>query len=127
VGETILVDVMLVGSHNYTSFETEIVYDPNLLEFAGYENLHGWAASVTAVPPDKVSVRSIPSPNMEIGESCSPGIRIVTLKFTANRVFFRDRITTQLVFASIAVSPPAGVKDVTVTPGHQVTLEVYQE
>jgi uncharacterized repeat protein (TIGR02543 family) len=125
-GDTLYVDVMLTGNINYTQAAAEIAYDTSLLEFAGYDNLQGWAASVAKVDPNKVALRSVPSMNMTIGTNCSPAIRVVTLKFKVNGSFDGDSIDTDLSFASILVSGPGGVLGATTAPGKSVNFSLHK-
>jgi|GEM_PF-899798 len=105
---TLLVDVMLAGDLNYTQFSAEIAYDANLLQYAGYADLQGWVAAVSPLSGGKVSVRSVPSANMILGESCNPDVKIVTLKFTV-KPFSEILTDTSLSFATAIINPPAGV------------------
>jgi len=108
--------VILAGDVNYTQVLTSIAYDNSLLEFAGFANLSGLAAEVKKDGADKITVRSVPSINMMQGASCATPVRVVTLKFTVKKDFAGDSINTALTFASIAVSPTAGVAAIT-APG----------
>jgi uncharacterized repeat protein (TIGR02543 family) len=117
-GDTLLVDVMLDGGLNYTQIEADIVYDTNLLEYAGYQNLRGWAAFVTPVAPNKISVLSMPSINVIVGEP-SYGM-IVTLKFTAKGAIEGDIVGTIVNLASGFACPPAGVWGTTTIPGKAI-------
>ena len=125
-GETLYVDVMLLGSINYTQMAAEIIYDANLLEFKGYDNLQGWAASVTKSAADKVAVRSVPSMSMVVGAPCTPAIRIVRLIFTAKDGFTGESINTSLSFASTLVSPAGGVVGTTVDPGKPLSITLQK-
>jgi hypothetical protein len=125
-GDTLHIDVLLTGSLNYTQMASEIAYDTDLLEFAGYENLQGWAASATEPTPGKVAVRSVPGMNMIAGAPCSTAIRIVTLRFTVKDSFDGDSVNTGLSFASVLVSPPGGVVGTTTAPGKAVTLSLQK-
>ncbi|MDR0295497.1 MAG: hypothetical protein LBH91_04810 [Prevotellaceae bacterium] len=107
IGDTLLVDVMLLGDKNYTQLATEIAYDNNLLQYAGYENPGGWITSCTPAG-SKIALRSVPSMNMVIGAPCSPPVRLITLKFIAKEGISGESVRANLGFASIAVSPPAG-------------------
>jgi len=119
VGDTLYVDVMLVGDHNYTQVNTAVAYDANLLEFAGYANLSGLAAEVRQDGADKISVRSVPSLNMFAGAPCATPVRVVTLKFTVKAA---ESVTTDLNFTSIAVTPTAGTTGATTAPGRPLKI-----
>jgi hypothetical protein len=121
-GDTLLVDIILIGDINYTQLATEIVYDTSLLQYAGYANLAGFAGAVTAAAPNKISVRSVPSLNMVIGAPSSPNVKIVTLKFTVTNNFAGNSATADLSFASVAVSPPSGFTAATTAPSKAVTF-----
>ena len=123
-GDTLSVDIMLTGDLNYTQFNTAITYDANLLEFAGYANLGGLVAEVKKYGADKINVRSVASLNMLTGAACATPVRVVTLKFTVKDNFAAESITTDLNFASIAVTSAAGVAGATTAPGRtlRVTL-----
>jgi hypothetical protein len=127
IGETLHVNVVLVGSINYTQLVTEIVYNTDMLEFVGYQYLRGWAASVTESAPEKIAVRSVPGMNMVIGEPCKNDAKIVTLKFMIKDIFSEDSIDTDLSFASVLVSPPGGVVGTTTASGEPVTITLYQQ
>jgi hypothetical protein len=127
VGETLFLDLMLFGSQNYTQIAAEIAFNTALLEYSSYTNLHGWAASVTNNVANKVAILSIPSMNMSVGAPCSPVLRIVTLKFSVKDGFVGDSTDTDLSFASIKVSPLAGVSQATIAPGAFVTVTLYKE
>ncbi|MCL1974583.1 MAG: InlB B-repeat-containing protein, partial [Firmicutes bacterium] len=122
VGETFYVDIMLEGSLNYTQVFTEINYDTDLLEFAGFSELQGWVAAVNKIAPNLVSVRSMPSMNMLMGEPCFEPIKIVTLAFNAKDNFNTASITTDLGFSSVMVTPPGGYLGAIIDPGNAVTL-----
>jgi hypothetical protein len=125
-GDTLYVDVMLNGNINYTQMAAEIAYDTALLEFAGYANLQGWAASVTKSATDKIAVRNVPSMNMLAGAPCSPDIRIVTLAFTVKSGFAGESTETDLSFASTLVSPVGGVVGATIAPGKTVSVTLQK-
>jgi M6 family metalloprotease-like protein len=125
-GETFLVDLMLVGDINYSQIATEISYDPDLLEFAGHQDLIGWAASVTKTAANIVAVRSVPAMNMVVGLPCNPDIKIVTLKFMVKENIAESIVDTKLCFASAVVSPPGGVTGTGVTPGKCVTIKLRE-
>jgi uncharacterized protein YcfL len=125
IGDTLLVDVMLVGESDYNQFVTEIAYDTALLEYAGYANLHGVVAACATVAPNKVVLRSVSSMKMTEGAPCSPAIKMVTLQFKAKSNFAGESMNTELSFASIAVSPPSGtVFGALTAPGKPVTITV---
>jgi len=121
-GDTLSVDIMLSGDLNYTQFNTAITYDANLLEFAGYANLGGLAAEVKNDGADIINVRSVASLNMLTGATCITPVRVVTLKFTVKDNLAAERIATDLSFASIAVTPAAGVTGVTIAPGRAISV-----
>jgi X-Pro dipeptidyl-peptidase len=116
VGDTVFVDVMLVGGLNYTQIATEIAYDIALLKFDGYDNLQGWAAAVTTVAPNKVAVRSIPGMNMVVGASSYPEETIVTLKFKVLDGFAGGITKSDISIASALVSPAGGVTGTSIVP-----------
>jgi hypothetical protein len=125
-GEAFYVDVMLAGNINYTQMAAEIAYDADLLEYAGYTNLQGWAASVTKSAANKVAVRSVPGINMVVGAPCSPEIRIVRLEFRVNSDFDGEGIDTGLSITSALVSPPGGMFGATVTSGKAVSVALQK-
>jgi X-Pro dipeptidyl-peptidase len=127
VGETLLVDVMLAGDRNYTQMATEIAYDSGLLEFAGYADLQGWAASVSKSAAETVAVRSVPGMNMVIGASCASSQNIVTLKFTVKEGLTAESIATALTFASATVTPPGGVTGTKTAPGKPATITLLHD
>jgi hypothetical protein len=127
VDGTLLVDVMLVGNRNYTQLAAEIAYDTDLLEFAGYDNLKGWAASVSKTAANKVAVRSIPGMNMVVGENCSTDVRIATLKFTVKGGFEGDSINTDLSLATALVTPAGGVTGTSIAPSKPVSVTVQKK
>jgi hypothetical protein len=125
IGDTLLVDVMLLGDIYYSQFAAEIAYDATLLEFAGYDDLRGWAASAVKTSPGSIAVRSIPAMNMVSGAPCSPEIKIVTLKFTVKDSIADNSITTDLNFISRMVSPPGGVTGSYITaPGQPLNITI---
>jgi putative CocE/NonD family hydrolase len=123
VGESLTVDVFLQGDISYTQFATEIAFDASLLEYTGYVNLQGWAASVTKPSAGIVAVRSVPGMNMVAGSPCTAETKIVTLKFTVKNTFVGAQANTALSFASILVSPAGGVTGSATAPGQEVPLE----
>jgi DUF1680 family protein len=125
-GETLLVDVMLVGNINYTQVVADIAYDNSILQFDGYDNLSGWAASCVAAPPNKVALRSLPSSNMLLGAPCTTDVKIVTLKFSVKSGFSWTSATTELSIASAAVSPLGGVVGTTTAPGKAVSVTLLR-
>jgi len=116
-GDTLLVDVMLVGNINYSQFSAAITYNAGLLEFAGYGNLGGLVAEVKNDGVGKISLRNVPSMNMLSGTPCITPVRIVTLKFTARGNLAAESVATDLAFSSIAVTPTASVTGATTSPG----------
>ena len=122
VGDIIYIDVMLKGDINYTQLNTVIAYDANIFEFAGYANLSGLAAEVKKDGVDKIAVRSVPFLNMMVGASCVTPIRVATLKFTVKDNFSAESIATDLAFASIVVTPAAGVTEVKTAPGNKLNF-----
>ncbi|MDR0295498.1 MAG: hypothetical protein LBH91_04815 [Prevotellaceae bacterium] len=122
--DTLYVDVMLCGNINYTQLATEIVYDNNLLTFAGYENLEGWAAACIPVAANKVAIRSVPAMNMVTGAPCSTSVRVVTLKFTVKEGLSGKSAAANFSFASILVSPPAGITKFTTAPGTALNISI---
>jgi hypothetical protein len=126
VGDTFYVNVMLHGDRNYTQMAAEILYDHNVLEYGGYTDLMGWAASVSKPASDKVAVRSVPSMNMVVGAPCSPAIRIVRLAFTVKGGFEGDTTETILSFASTLVSPAGGVVGSTIDPGQPISIALQK-
>jgi uncharacterized repeat protein (TIGR02543 family) len=127
IDDILYVDVMLTGDINYTQLATEIAYDTGLLEFAGYEDLQGWAAGVTTPASGIVAVRSIPTMNMIVGAPCSSVISIVTLKFKVADGFTEAYVETDLTFASAIVSPPGGITGTAITPVEPVTITLHQQ
>jgi uncharacterized repeat protein (TIGR02543 family) len=125
-GEPLLVDVMLVGIRNYTQLAAEIAYDTDLLEFDGYLNLSGWAASVTNPVANKVAVRSVPGMNMVVGAPCLDDVTIVTLKFKVKDGFAGNSISTNLSFASALVSPAGGVTGTLVEPSRPLSFTLQK-
>jgi X-Pro dipeptidyl-peptidase len=126
IGDTLNVDVMLVGDINYTQLATEVLYDTDLLEFDSYANLNGWAAAVSKSAANKVAVRSIPGMNMVAGVPCSNDVTIVTLKFKVKDDFTGDSINTVLSFASALVSPPGGVTGTATANGDPMTFTLQK-
>jgi hypothetical protein len=122
VGSTLLVDLMLQGDINYSQIAAEITYDNKLLQFAGHQDLRGWAAAVTTPATGIVAVRSVPFMNMVVGEPCLNDVKIVTLKFTVLGNFLGNSIDTKICFASAVVSPPGGVTGTGVYPTKCVTI-----
>ena len=118
IGDTLLVDIMLVGGLNYTQLSADIAYDTALLEFAGYADLQGWVASVSPLAGGKISVRSVPSMNMVLGETCATDVKIVTLKFTVKDGFADESIETALSFAALVITGPAGYIGATTYPSN---------
>ncbi|MCL1974561.1 MAG: M28 family peptidase, partial [Firmicutes bacterium] len=122
-GDTLLVDVILVGGLNYTQISTEISYDNSFLDFTGYSDLQGWVAAVSPLQPNKVSVRSVPSANMLYGEPCLADIKIVTLKFTVKSA--PEDIKSAIGFSSLVVTPAASVVGALTAPGQDVPIKYY--
>ncbi|MCL1975720.1 MAG: hypothetical protein FWG61_06135 [Firmicutes bacterium] len=105
-GENLYVDVMMQGNIPYTQIFVETLYDNNLFDFVGHENLIGWMAAVDKVNPNKLVIRSLENPpNMILGVPCDPAIKVVTLKFTPKTTENKE---TSLSFASALVTPQAG-------------------
>ncbi|MCL1816293.1 MAG: C69 family dipeptidase [Clostridiales bacterium] len=125
-GGTLKVDVLLLGDLNYTMLAADIVYDNELLEYDGYDYLRGWVASVSAVAPNKATVRSMPSMNMVTGEDCSKPTVVATLKFKIKEGFELENIETALDFATLTVSPAGTVKAFLVEPSKPLTVTLYQ-
>ena len=121
VGDTFLMDVMLVGDTNYTRAEAAITYDSNLLEYVGYSDLAGWVGEV-AKTENTVKVQSVPNMNLYIGGSCVNDVKIVTLKFTVKDNFTESSVDTDLGFASIVINPPLGTLGTIVAPGEDITI-----
>ena len=115
-GDTLYVDLLLEGDLNYTQIATEISYDSELLQYASYENLTGWVAAVTTFEANKVAVRSMPNSNMVVGGSCSPEVRIATLKFIIKDNFVGPQIDTTLDFVSCMITPAGINKEWTSAP-----------
>jgi len=122
VGDTLLVDIMLSGDINYTQVNTAIAYDAGLLEFAGYGNISGLVAEVKKTADNNINVRSVPVLNMIAGAPCTPPVRVVTLKFTVKNNFAANSIATNIAFASIGVTPTAGVTGITTAPGNTLNI-----
>jgi ABC-type cobalamin transport system permease subunit len=117
VGETLYVDVVLVGNINYTQMAADIGYDASLLKFAGYEGLQGFISACGPVGDKIIGLRSVPTSNMILGASCSSAVTIVTLKFTVTDSFAGESISTKLSVSSAIVNPPAGYLGTTTAPG----------
>ena len=126
VGETLVVDIMLSGNINYTQIAADISYDNSILEYAGYTHLRGWVASANALTPGKVSLRSMSSINMLVGEPCSLGINIATLKFTV-KTSPANSASTALSFASTFVAPSAGFASATTAPSQPLAITVSKD
>ncbi|MCL1975712.1 MAG: hypothetical protein FWG61_06095 [Firmicutes bacterium] len=105
-GDTIYMDLMLVGKINYFQLTAELAFDTALLEYAGYEDLRGWVAEVTNINTNKILVRQAPSINTVFGEPCKPPVKIVTLKFTVKYSFAGPIINTDLIFTYVVVGCP---------------------
>jgi uncharacterized repeat protein (TIGR02543 family) len=125
--DTLTVDVMLVGNLNYSQLATEIAFDASLLEFDGYADLKGWAASVSKTSTNIIAVRSVPGMNMVVGAPCSSDTCIVTLKFKIKEGFAEDSIDTELSFASVLVSPTGGVVGTVIAPGKSLSITINKE
>ncbi|MCL1816780.1 MAG: hypothetical protein FWG43_04170, partial [Clostridiales bacterium] len=121
-GDPLLVDVMLIGDLNYTQVATEIVYDTDLLEFAGYEYLQGWVAMVNETEQGQVTVRSMASSNMITGTSCIEGVTVATLKFNVKS---GSEAEACFNFASTVVTPVAGVVKFSTAPGKPLTVVLH--
>ena len=117
VGDTLTVDLMLVGGKNYTQIATEITFDNNQFDYLGYSNLQGWAASVTKAAANKIAVRSIPGMNMVTGAPCAEDVKLVTFTFKATGKFDAESLDSAIDFASILVSPAGGVTGTLTAPG----------
>jgi len=123
-GDTLSVDIILSGDLNYTQFNTAIAYDSAWLEFAGYANLGGLVAEVKKDGADKITVRSVASMNMMTGVSCVTPVRVVTLKFTVKDILAAESVASDLSFASIAVTPAAGVSGAITAPGRALCVTI---
>jgi hypothetical protein len=126
-GDTLLLDVMLTGDKYYSQAAAEISYDSALLEFDGYGDLAGWAASVTQPASGKIAVRSVPGMNMVVGAPCGPEVKLVTLKFKLTGAITGGNLDTTFNFASAAVSPAGGVTGAIAIPGRPVTVSWLNE
>ena len=125
VGDTLYVDVMLVGDAKYSQVNAAVAYDTERLEFAGYTNLTGMAAEVRKVAPNQITMRSVPSINMLTGAACSTPVRVVTLAFTVTDSFVSGSVKSNLTFAATAVTSTAGVTGTT-TLGKPITVTLYK-
>jgi predicted acyl esterase len=117
VGDTLIVDVMLVGGKNYTQVATEIAFDASQLNYLGHSNLQGWAAAVTKTAPNIIALRSVPGMNMVAGGPCSTDVKLVTLTFKATGAFNGESLDNAINFASILISPAGGVTGAITAPG----------
>ena len=124
-GDTLAVDVKLVGDLNYTQVIASIAYDTGLLQFTGYANLGGLAAEVKKDGVNKINVRSVPSLNMMLGAPCVTPARVVTLKFKVKEDLAAESIGS-VSFAAIAVYPVASVAKFTTAPGLPVSITVSE-
>jgi hypothetical protein len=120
--ETLLVDVVLNGSINYTQVFADIVYDTSLLQFDGYTYLQGVVAAVTPVAPNKVTVRSVSSMNMITGMPCANGEKIATLKFKFKDGFAGNNANAVLSIASALITPAAAVTGPITACGESETI-----
>jgi hypothetical protein len=127
VGDTFLVDIMLVGNLNYTQIITEVAFDPALLQFEAYENLSGVMATCTQADSSTIYMRSLPSTNMITGSPCWPEKRIVTLKFTVLDDFAGSSVDTALSFISAQVNSPANYVGATTAPCKPITVTLNKE
>ncbi|MCL2496611.1 MAG: cohesin domain-containing protein [Clostridiales bacterium] len=125
-GDTLLVDIMLKGDKNYSQVNTSINYDANLLEFSGFANIGGLIGEVKKEGADKINVRSVASLNIAVGAPCAAPLRVVTLKFTVKGNFSAASIATDLNFASIAITPAAGITGATTAPGKALPITLQK-
>jgi hypothetical protein len=107
IGDTLYVDLMLAGGVNYTQVMANLSYDPALLRYTGYEQLSGVLAACASAGNGSINLRSVPTTNTILGASCSPDIKIVTLKFKALDNFSGRSIETGVGFNTATVNPPA--------------------
>jgi len=121
-GDTLNVDIMLAGDLNYTQVKATIAYDAAMLEYTGHTNLAGLLTEVKKEAADKISIRSVSSIYLTEGASCEPPLRVATLKFTIKSALATSGSDTDLTFASITVSPTAGVSDATTAPAQPFTV-----
>jgi len=122
IGDALYVDIMLTGNLNYSQVNTAIAFDGGILEFAGHENLGGIAAEVKKDGADRISVRSVSNLNMFTGAPCKTPVRVATLKFTVKGILESGSINTNLTFASIAVTPVAGITGTITAPGNALNV-----
>ncbi|MCL1816376.1 MAG: M28 family peptidase [Clostridiales bacterium] len=120
--DTFYVDVLVGGGLNYTQVAAEIAYDTSLFDYVGYEYLDGWVAAVSAVAPNKVSIRSMPSSNMVVGAPSWPPVKVATLKFSPKDNYEGNIATAEFGFASLFVAPAGTVKAYTTAPGKPINL-----
>ena len=126
VGQSLFVDVKLGGSTNYSMLSTDITYDSDLLEYVGYTYLKGWVAAVSKPAADKVSVRSMPSSNLVLGESCLGGIKVATLEFKVKDGFDANSIITAFNFPQVMVNPAGSVAGAITCPADPFPITLFK-
>jgi hypothetical protein len=127
VGDTLLVDVMLVGNLSYTQIMTEITFDSALLRYESYEDLSGLLAVCAPTTSGSIAMRSVPTTNVIAGASCSPAVKIVTLEFKVLGNFAGDSIDTALGFGFVQVNSPANYIGATTAPRRPVIVGLNKE
>ena len=125
-GDTIYVDLMLVGELKYAMVESKTAYDTGLLEYLGYENLSCWLGQVYREDQNLITMRNVPNINMNVGVSCITPVRLITLKFKVKDILPAYEVTTDLSFAAINVYPTSDTSEATTTLGEPLTITLHK-
>jgi hypothetical protein len=126
-GDTLYVNVMLVGGINYTSMAADVTFTASQLKYEGYENLKGFIAVCGTVGNGTVRLTSVPGTDMVYGTTCQPDVQIVTLKFTVLDNFSGVSAETILGVNAIKVNPPAGYLGTRTAPGKDVPITIVKK
>ncbi|MCL1816745.1 MAG: carboxypeptidase regulatory-like domain-containing protein [Clostridiales bacterium] len=121
-GDTVYVDILLEGDLNFTMAEVSAAYDTDLLEYLGYENVSGWMNQIYREGSDLITVRNLPTSNLNAGAPCTEPVRLLTLKFKVKNTLPEDEVKTDVSFAAINVYPTPNITDATTAPGKSLTI-----
>jgi DNA-directed RNA polymerase subunit RPC12/RpoP len=111
-GDTISMDVMLVGNMNFCMSEVRFEYDTSLLaydEFTGSSDPTTWMFQTRKENPNIVYMNSVPDVNFNVGGPTTTPIRLVTLTFTVLDDIDAEDVEDVLEFFSTTVYIPPGI------------------